>query len=123
VSTEPRTVTLATCDAGDVILPEPSWCRGHADHRPDTHRVDLDHKGVEHRLTHNGALLWTMFIGQTPYASRPEHRSPGVYVAQEGYAETHTRIALYDLAAALDAHADQMRALADELAAEWGEGQ
>ena len=116
MSTEPRTVTLATSDHGNVTLPEPSWCRGHADHRPDTDRVDLAHDGHEHHLTHNGERLWTALIGQSPYASRPEHRGVGVYVTQEGYERTLDPAGLYDLAASLDAHADQLRGLADQLA-------
>ena len=80
MNTEPRTVTLATADHGNVTLPEPSWCVGHADHRPDTFRVDLAHAGPVHRLTHNGALLWTVLLGQAPCASRPEHRGVGLYV-------------------------------------------
>jgi hypothetical protein len=115
VSTEPRTITLPTEDHGDVTLDEPSWCAGHADHRPDTYRVDLDHKGVEHRLHHLGELLWTAFLGQAPYASRPEHRGIGVYVEQGSYARTLDPAGLYDLAATLETHADQLRELADQL--------
>ncbi|MFE8012425.1 DUF6907 domain-containing protein [Streptomyces antibioticus] len=85
---EPRTVVLATLDHGDVILPEPAWCVGHADHRPDSYRVDLCHTGSEHQLTHDGELLWTASLGQAPCASRPQGRTLGVYVAQDGYART-----------------------------------
>jgi hypothetical protein len=120
--TEPRTVTLPTIDAGDVTIPEPSWCAGHADHRPDTYRVDLDHKGPEHRLTHNGERLWTAFLGQAPHASRPKARELGVYVEQGSYARTLDPASLYDLAATLDAHADRLRELADRLAALLDEG-
>lgn len=112
--TRPRTVTLTTLDHGEVTLPEPSWCAGHDDHRP-VHRVDLAHAGPIHRLTHNGALLWTAFVGQAPYASHPDQRGAGVYASQEGYAETLTPSGLYDLAASLEAHADRLRELADQL--------
>lgn len=124
MSTEPNTVTLPTLDHGVVTLREPSWCRGHVDHRPDSYRVDVDHKGVEHRLTHNGELLWTAFLGQAPYASRPEHRALGVYVEQGSYAHTLDAAGLYDLAASFEAHADRLRDLADQLAAivDGGEG-
>lgn len=121
--TEPRTVTLPTEDAGDITLPEPSWCAGHADHRPDTYRVDLDHKGPEHRLTHHGELLWTVFLGQAPFASRPEQRTTGVFVEQASYARTLNPTQLYDLAATLDGHADRLRELADQLAEILGGGQ
>jgi hypothetical protein len=115
--TEPRTVTLPTEDAGDVTLPEPTWCAGHADHRPDTYRVDLDHKGPEHRLTHNGELLWTAFVGESPFASRPETRAPGLFVEQASFARTLSPEAVYDLAATFEAHADRLRELADQLTA------
>ncbi|MFJ4617403.1 DUF6907 domain-containing protein [Streptomyces sp. NPDC088812] len=116
-SEQPRTVTLPTADHGPVAIPEPSWCRGHADHRPDTHRVDLDHKGPEHRLTHDGELLWTAFLGEAPYASQPQARVLGVYVEQGSYARTLDAVGLYDLAATFEAHADRLRELADQLGA------
>lgn len=117
MSTEPRTVTLPTLDHGNVTMPEPSWCRGHADHRPDTYRVDLDHKGVEHTFNHLGEPLWRAFLGQAPFASRPEHRTIGLYVEEGSYAHTLDDAAsLYDLAATFEAHADRLRELADQLA-------
>ena len=115
MSAEPRKVTLTTLDHGEVTLAEPAWCRGHADHRPDTYRVDLDHKGPEHRLHHRGELLWTAFLGQAPFASTPEQRRVGLYVEQSGYARTLDPQGLYDLAATLDQHADALRDLADQL--------
>ncbi|MFK0154046.1 DUF6907 domain-containing protein [Streptomyces sp. NPDC090493] len=41
MSIEPRTVTLATSDHGDVTLPEPAWCAGCSHHDPETQRADL----------------------------------------------------------------------------------
>lgn len=113
--TEPRTITLPTEDHGDVTLTEPAWCRGHADHRPDSYRADLDHKGPEHHLKHHGELLWTAFLGQAPCATSPEHRGIGLFVEQASYARTLNPAELYDLAATLDTHADQLRDLADQL--------
>lgn len=123
MSTEPRAITLPTEDAGDVTLPEPSWCVGHADHRPDTYRVDLDHKGLEHRLTHNGDLLWSAFIGEAPFASRPETRGPGLFIEEASFARTLGPAEVYDLAATFEAHADRLRELADQLADILGGGQ
>lgn len=117
MSAEPRTVTLATADHGPVTVEEPSWCVGHADHRPDSYRVDLDHKGPEHLLTHNGELLWTVFLGEAPFATHPKHRGIGIYVEQGSYARTLDPTGLYDLAAAFEAHADRLRELADQLTA------
>jgi hypothetical protein len=123
VNAEPRTVTLPTEDHGDVTLPEPSWCAGHADHRPDSYRVDLTHKGPEHRLHHQGQLLWTVFLGQAPCATAPDHRGVGLYVEQSSYALTLDPNGLYDLAATFETHADRLRALADQLAAILAEDQ
>ncbi|GKQ37171.1 hypothetical protein ALMP_37100 [Streptomyces sp. A012304] len=108
-------VTLDTEDYGPVTLPEPGWCAGHTDHRTDSQRIDLDHKGHEHRLTHDGELLWTAFLAQAPYASSPQARALGVYVEQGSYAHTLDATGLYDLAASFDAHADRLRELADQL--------
>ncbi|MEU5769817.1 hypothetical protein ABZ782_28270 [Streptomyces asoensis] len=113
--TEPRTVTLPTLDHGDVTLPEPSWCRGHADHRPDSYRVDLDHKGPAHELRHDGEVLWTAFLGQAPFATDPARRGTDLYVEQGSYAHSLDGPSLYDLAATLDTHADRLRDLADQL--------
>lgn len=113
--TEPRTITLPTADHGPVTVTCPAWCGGHRDHRPDTYRADLDHKSPEHRLTHNGELLWTAFLGESPFASRPEQRAIGVYVEQGSYARTLDAASLYDLAATFEAHADRLRDLADQL--------
>lgn len=117
MSTEPRTVTLPTLDAGDVTLAEPSWCVGHADHRPDSYRVDLDHKGPEHLLRFQGEVLWTALLGQAPCATVPEHRGLGLFVEQGAYAHTLDPVGLYDLAATFEAHADRLRELADRLGA------
>ncbi|MFJ8221426.1 hypothetical protein [Streptomyces griseus] len=37
----PRTVTVTTTDQGPVIVPEPSWCAGHADQPVDALAVTL----------------------------------------------------------------------------------
>lgn len=117
MSAEPRTITLATEDHGDVTLPEPSWCVGHADHRPDTARADILHSGPDTVLAFHGAELFTAGLVQSPYAtsSDPElgSRTPGVSVYPP--ARTLTPVSLYSLAAALDGYADQLRGLADQL--------
>ncbi|MER5211977.1 hypothetical protein ABT063_15690 [Streptomyces sp. NPDC002838] len=114
MSTEPRTVTLPTIDHGDVTLPEPAWCAGHPDPRPQ-YRTDLAHYGPEHRLTFNGAPLYRLMLVQSPLAERMS-RDLCAYVEESGYTGSLDPAGLYDLAAALDAAADQMRAFADQLA-------
>lgn len=114
MSTE-RTVTLPTEDHGDVTIPEPSWCRGHADHRPDSYRTDLTHYGLQHRLTFNGSELFRLTLAQAPYAERSS-RELRAFVEESGFTADLTPAGLYDLAAALDHAADQLRAFADQLA-------
>ncbi|MFJ3229793.1 DUF6907 domain-containing protein [Streptomyces sp. NPDC086787] len=113
MNAEPRTVTLRTLDHGNVTMPEPAWCAGHADHRP-VDRADLTHSGTETPLTFHGHTLWTALLSQYPFAT--DHAT-GLYVEQGGFALTLDPVSLYSLAAALDTHADQLRALADQLAA------
>ncbi|MEH0578970.1 hypothetical protein QBA54_31875 [Streptomyces sp. B21-108] len=115
---EPRTITLATEDQGLVTLEEPSWCVGHADHRPDTARVDLTHAGLAVDCTFLGIQVFTAELVASPYAStslpRLGGRTPGVSVHPLG--RTLDPVDLYSLAAALDRYADQLRGLADQLA-------
>jgi hypothetical protein len=73
--------------------------------------------GPEYALRYDGEPLWVTAIGQAPFASRPEHRGVGVCVKQQHFAATLDPVGLYALAASLDAHADQLRDLADQLAA------
>ncbi|MBE4789934.1 DUF6907 domain-containing protein [Streptomyces caniscabiei] len=113
--TEPRTITLPTEDHGPVTLPEPAWCRGHADHHPDSYLTDLTHFGPEHRLTFNGTELFRLMLAQTPYADRAS-RETCAYVEQSGYTGSLDPAGMYDLAAALDHAADRMREFADRLA-------
>lgn len=117
MSTDPRTVTLATADHGPVTLPEPSWCAGHTHHDPNSLRVDLIHAGPAVDCTHLGTVLFSAEIVQSPYASPgPAHlggRTPGVSVHPLG--RTLDARAVYQLAADLDTYADRLRTLADRL--------
>ena len=115
---EPRTVTLPTVDHGNVTLPEPSWCAGHAHHDPETARVDLIHAGPVIDCTHLGTELFSAELVQAPYATAgtPQHlggRTAGVSVHPLGRTLTPTEV--YSLAARLDAYSDQLRDLADQL--------
>jgi hypothetical protein len=115
VNAEPRTVTLTTADRGDLVLPEPSWCRGHDDHQPGAYRSDLTHYSTETVLTFDGAELFRVMLTESPYATRPEDRPVCAYLEQAGFTGAFTPAGLYDLAAALDGHADQLRDFADQL--------
>lgn len=109
---EPRTVTLPTSDHGDVTIPEPVWCVGHPDPHAE-YRSDLTHFGPEHRLTFDGQPLYTVMLAQSPL-SEIASRKTCAYVEQSGHTGSLDAGGLYDLAAALDAAADQLRAFADQ---------
>ncbi|MGV9281649.1 DUF6907 domain-containing protein [Streptomyces sp. NPDC003730] len=106
------TITLPTADHGDVTLPEPSWCAGHADHRPDTERVDLGHSGPEAVLKFRGRVLSVACLEQAPFAAKAT-RDVQVSVSLAGPALDARGV--YELAADLDAYADRLRSLADQL--------
>ncbi|MEH0445449.1 hypothetical protein QA811_17755 [Streptomyces sp. B21-102] len=116
--TEPSTITLATSDHGNVVLPEPSWCAGHALHDPESLRVDLVHAGPSVECTYLGANLFSAELVQSPFAESSTPllggRTPGVSVWP--LSRTLDPVQLYSLAADLDRYADHLRGLADELA-------
>jgi hypothetical protein len=120
VSTEPRTITLPTADHGDVTLPEPSWCAGHSDHDPQSARADLMHAGPTVELAFLGIEVFAAQLVQSPCATIRTSpllggRTTGVSV--HPLARTLNPIELYSLASSLDGYADQLRDLADQLAA------
>lgn len=109
--TEPRTVTLATTDHGDVTLTEPSWCAGHACHLPEE-RVDLAHTGEDVILKWQGKPISYACLDQAPYA---EHAPRDVRVSVSLVGQALDARQVYELAAALDTYADRLRTLADQL--------
>ncbi|MET7779587.1 hypothetical protein ABZU94_29825 [Streptomyces mirabilis] len=117
MSTEPRTITLPTTDHGPVTLDEPTWCTGHPNHHTDDLRADIHHSGSDVSLTWRGHHITDACIVQSPFTEIdiPElsSRTPGVSVSV--IARTLDPAGLYDLAAALDGYADQLRDLADQL--------
>lgn len=122
--TEPRTVTLATADHGDVTLPEPSWCTGHPRHRPDDYRADILHQGPAVTLTFRGHHIADASLVQSPFTEIdvPDLSSltPGVSVSLIG--RTLDPAGLCTLAASLDGYADRLRDMADQLSAILGGG-
>ncbi|AWT43183.1 hypothetical protein DMT42_13195 [Streptomyces actuosus] len=107
-----RTITLPTIDHGDVTIPEPEWCAGHADHDPNTARTDLAHASAEVPLTFRGHTLSAACLVQDPFAEKTS-RQP--YASELLYGRKLDAAGLYTYAAALDAYADQLRDLADRL--------
>ncbi|MFD9442677.1 DUF6907 domain-containing protein [Streptomyces sp. NPDC060006] len=112
---EPRTVTLPTRDAGEVTLPEPSWCTGHADHRPDAYRADLTHYGPRVDFTLCGRTIGFAQLAQAPCSERASRAvEMDVALSYEPVGGL-TPAGLYDLAADMDTHADRLRDLAAQL--------
>lgn len=119
MNTRPHTITLPTVDHGDVTLPEPSWCVGHADHDPENARADILHKGPDVALHFHGAEIIAAGLAQSPFATLVTPglggRTVGVSVSPPD--RTLPPVDLYSFAAALDGYADQLRDLADQLTA------
>ncbi|WP_435272214.1 DUF6907 domain-containing protein [Streptomyces parvulus] len=106
-----RTVRVDVLTVRAKHIPEPSWCAGHDPDRAQFHR-DLLHSGPDVPLTFQGRTLSLACLMQAPYA-RKASREPRVSVSLVG-AELDARD-VYRLAAALEAHAEQLRGLADQL--------
>ncbi|MEU9641501.1 hypothetical protein [Streptomyces sp. NPDC048188] len=106
------TITLPTVDHGDVTLPEPSWCRGHAHHDPRTLRCDLLHTGPEQLLAFRGHGIAVASLAQAPFA---EEAGRHVYGSESLVARELDARGLYAYAAALETYAAGVRALADQL--------
>ncbi|WP_405671468.1 DUF6907 domain-containing protein [Streptomyces sp. NBC_01530] len=111
MSSEPRTVTLPTADYGDVTIPEPAWCIGH-ESMPGDRRVDILHQGAPAELRFRGHDIGDACLVQGPFGELTSRES-GISVSLIG--QTLDAVAVYDLAAALDGYADQLRDLADQL--------
>ncbi|GGV34318.1 hypothetical protein GCM10010293_36730 [Streptomyces griseoflavus] len=120
---EPRTVTLPTTDHGDVTVPEPSWCIGHADHRPEL-RADILHRGADVPLTFRAHHIMDAGLVQAPFSTVeiPELCSSTTGVSISAIARTLDARGVYELAAALDTYADRLRSLADQLLVVLAEG-
>jgi hypothetical protein len=110
----PRTVTVHTVDHGPVTFTCPPWCV--AAHQDGGHRADVSHDGLKVPLTFNGRTVGHALISQAPYAELSTREVQGFVVVT--YDEDHgfDPAGLYDLAAAMDTHADRLRDLADQLA-------
>ncbi|CBG71895.1 hypothetical protein SCAB_48441 [Streptomyces scabiei 87.22] len=117
MSTAPRLITLPTLDHGPVTLTCPAWCVGHHDHRPDTHRADILHKGPDVRFDFLGEEVISAGLAQSPFATLVTPGLGGRTVGVSMYPPGRTLdpVSLYSLAAALDGYADRLRDLADQL--------
>ncbi|MFC8491203.1 DUF6907 domain-containing protein [Streptomyces sp. NPDC057235] len=111
-----RTVTVATGDHGDVVVPEPSWCAGL--HAPEGFRAD-----VEHQSEGAPAVLRTVCHGLVPVLPASLAQRPFSAVDRRMYAVLDTggdfheldAPALDDAAEELSVHAMRLRSLARQL--------
>ncbi|MGW5427901.1 DUF6907 domain-containing protein [Streptomyces sp. NPDC004059] len=117
MSAEPRTITVHTVDHGPLALVCPPWCVG--GHEDGGYRADILHRGPDITLVFRGRHITDASLVQAPFTEGTDPElggpTPGVSVSILG--RTLDPCGLYELAAAFDGHADQLRALADELAA------
>ncbi|MEV4936324.1 DUF6907 domain-containing protein [Streptomyces zaomyceticus] len=109
-------ITLPTVDHGDVTLPEPGWCTGHASHTPG-YRIDLTHSGPENAFAFADGTLLVAMLSQDPFVTDPEQRRTRLYVEQTGYSAALDPVEVRQLAAALTVHAMHLRTLAEQLTA------
>ncbi|MET8172829.1 DUF6907 domain-containing protein [Streptomyces clavifer] len=110
----PRTVTVPTLDQGDITIPEPTWCTGHQDARPE-YRSDIGHTGAPRTLVYEGAELGTAMLVQDPFAVHAD-RSTKVLVELGGNSASLDPVELEALAASLIGYADTLRELSLQLA-------
>jgi hypothetical protein len=112
---ETRTITVRTVDHVPVTVTCPAWCVG--GHEDGGYRSDILHTGPDINLVFRGHDIADAGLVQSPFAQSgtPEFGSPTPGVSVSLVGRTLDPAGLYELAAALDGYADQLRALADEL--------
>ncbi|MFJ6437745.1 DUF6907 domain-containing protein [Streptomyces sp. NPDC091416] len=111
--TASRTVTVPTLDCGDVTVPEPAWCTGHAD-QPVNALCDLGHRGPEHHIGTDEHPVFVAQLSQYPHGSGP--RDIHLYVETVAEAASLAPEGVEALAAVLAEAAAQLRPLALRLA-------
>ncbi|MGC9536550.1 DUF6907 domain-containing protein [Streptomyces sp. UG1] len=114
--TEPRTVTVHTLDHGPVTFTCPTWCASTHDDEDGGYRTDISHDTPEIQLTVNGRTVGHALISQAPYAERGTRAVQAFVTVTYGEDGGYSPAGMYDLAAAMDGHADRLRDLADQLA-------
>ncbi|MGW2896820.1 DUF6907 domain-containing protein [Streptomyces sp. NPDC001212] len=113
MSTEPRTATVEVLVVKALEVDEPEWCVGHGE--DEAHfKADVLHCGPDITLSHDGREVSVASLVQAPY-SQESSTLPGVSLSLLG--QTLDPAGVREFADALTAHAQQLRDLADELAA------
>lgn len=110
-----RTVTVPTLDHGLVVMPEPDWCIGHTEDRPEL-LCDTGHIGARHTMTFEGLELGMAALVQDPFVV---HSDRGVRALVELGELAHglTSDELDALAAVLVDYARTLRHLSRQLSA------
>ena len=122
MSTDPRTAVVNVFVTKPLEIDEPDWCTGVHDPHAQ-YKVDISHDGPEHVIAPGGRELFRAFLTQAPFATRD--RTVGLYIEVADLTGTHTPDQVEQLATDLEAAAEQLRALARDLARilAGGEGQ
>ena len=113
MNAELRTATVNVFVTKPLEIDEPAWCAGHPDARAGF-KVDISHDGPEQVIAPGGREMFKAFLTQAPFSS--VDRSIGLYVEVQDITGTHTPDEVEELAADLEAAAEQLRALGRELA-------
>lgn len=75
----PRTITIATLDAGPVTVTCPPWCTQDG-HRDGIGKVDIVHTSPDTEITltigDDSPVLLLILVEQLPYGRRPQERVP-----------------------------------------------
>ncbi|MFJ6645789.1 DUF6907 domain-containing protein [Streptomyces sp. NPDC091290] len=119
MSTEPRTATVNLLTVQPLEIEEPSWCAGHPDPVSDEagahFRADITHDTQPIVFKLDGVPVGEALISQAPFADRGTREIQGFLTLHYGEDRGRSPAELYDLAAAMERHADQLRELADQL--------
>jgi hypothetical protein len=107
-------ITLPTIDHGYVTFTEPPWCAGHGAHDPRTAREDLVHVGPVHQLIVDDWRLGVALIFHAPFSGYLP--SAAVHLDFSSGQSGLMPPDLHAIAAAMERSADEVRALADQLA-------
>jgi len=113
VSTEPRTAVVNIYVHKPLEIDEPDWCAGHPDQRAG-YKVDISHDGPEHVIAPDGREMFKAFLTQAPFSN--VDRAVGLYVEVADLTGTRTPEEVEQLAADLEAAAEQLRVLGRQLA-------
>ncbi|MGV9987751.1 DUF6907 domain-containing protein [Streptomyces olivaceus] len=116
MSTRPRTAPVNVIVTETMQVLEPDWCTG--EHHGLHFMADVGHQGPDVTLAFHGRQLSEACLTQSPYA---ELSTRDIEVSVSLTGQSYDPVSVYELAAALDRYADQLRALADQCAILRGE--